>query len=101
MTRVARAAYFLPPLVCLIVFWRVPFTWFISDDFAWLSLPLQVHSLNDFWDAVFTPRAQGTVRVLSERLFFLVFSSLFGLHARFPTACGFSACGSPISLSRR
>ena len=81
MTRVARAAYFLPPLVCLIVFWRVPFTWFISDDFAWLSLPLQVHGLNDFWDAVFTPRAQGTVRVLSERLFFLVFSSLFGLHA--------------------
>jgi len=29
---------------------------------------------------LFAPKAQGTIRFLSERLFFLVFSSLFGLN---------------------
>jgi hypothetical protein len=31
--------------------------------------------------ALFEPQAQGTVRVLSERLYFLVLSSIFGMHA--------------------
>ena len=82
MTRVARAAYFLaPPLVCLILFWRILSTWFLNDDFAWLGVPLEVHRVSDLWNVLFTPRAQGTVRFLSDRLFFLVFSSLFGFHA--------------------
>lgn len=77
-----RAAYFLPaPLLCLIVFWRVPLTWFSNDDFAWLGLPLEVHGARSLLEILFTPKAQGTVRVFSERLFFLTFSSLFGLHA--------------------
>ena len=80
--RVAYVAYFLAaPLICLAVFWRVPFTWFMSDDFAWLGLPLQVHRVQDLGRVFFHPQAQGTVRVLSERLFFLTFSSLFGLNA--------------------
>ena len=41
---------------------------------------LQVHSWNDLWKALFTPQAQGTVRIWSERLFFIVFKSLFGIH---------------------
>jgi len=77
-----RAAYFLAaPLLCLIVFWRVPLTWFANDDFAWLGLPLEVHGPGSLLYILFTPKAQGTVRVFSERLFFLTFSSLFGLHA--------------------
>lgn len=77
-----RAAYFLAaPLLCLIVFWRVPLTWFANDDFAWLGLPLEVHGMGSLIDILFTPKAQGTVRVFSERLFFLTFSELFGLHA--------------------
>lgn len=82
MIRFRRAAYFLAPvLICLIVYWRAPRMWFLNDDFAWLGLPLEVHSARDLLDVLFNTRAQGTVRVLSERLFFLVFSSLFGLHA--------------------
>jgi hypothetical protein len=77
-----RAAYFLAaPLLCLIVFWRVPLTWFANDDFAWLGIPLEVHGFRSLLEVLFTPKAQGTVRVFSERLFFLTFASLFGLHA--------------------
>jgi hypothetical protein len=80
--QIRRAAYFLAaPMVCLIVFWRVPYIWFVNDDFAWLSLPSQVHGVRDLVDALFSPRAQGTIRFLSERLFFLVIGGLFGLHA--------------------
>lgn len=77
-----RAAYFLAaPVLCLMVFWRVPLTWFANDDFAWLGLPLEVHGAGSLLNILFTPKAQGTIRVFSERLFFLTFSSLFGLHA--------------------
>ena len=80
--RIRSAAYFLAaPLVCLIVFRRVPQIWFVNDDFAWLSLPSQIHGARDLLDALFSPQAQGTVRFLSERLFFLVNAGLFGPHA--------------------
>ncbi|HUA87420.1 MAG TPA: hypothetical protein VMB85_26375, partial [Bryobacteraceae bacterium] len=82
MTRAARAAYFaIAPCVCLALFWRVLITWFLGDDFAWLGKPLEVQSWGDLPHALFAPEAQGTVRVLSERAFFLVFTPLFGLHA--------------------
>jgi hypothetical protein len=44
-------------------------------------LPSQVHSAHDLLYVLFAPKAQGTVRFLSERAFFLTFSSLFGFHA--------------------
>ncbi len=68
-------------LFCLWVNWYALKTWFTSDDFAWLGLRLQVHSFRDLLWALFAPLAQGTVRTLSERLYFMVFSSLFGLNA--------------------
>lgn len=81
MKRWERAAYLLTPvLVCLVVFWRVPITWFLNDDFAWLGLRLEINQPADLWHVLFGPKAQGTVRFLSERLFFLSFSSLFGFH---------------------
>jgi len=74
--------YFLiPGFVCLAVFWRAPFVWFRTDDFAWLGLPLEVHGFRSLMRVLFLPEAQGTVRVLSERVFFLVFSWIFGVHA--------------------
>ena len=68
-------------LFCLWVNWYALRTWFTSDDFAWLGLRLHVHSFQDLLWALFAPLAQGTVRTLSERLYFMVFSSLFGLNA--------------------
>lgn len=72
------ACYLAPPLICLAVFWRVPFLWFRTDDFAWLTLHQRVHDLASLGRALFHPEAQGTVRVLSDRLYFLILSSLFG-----------------------
>ena len=63
------------------LYWRVPSLWFVNDDFAWLGLPLELRRGFSLTHVLFTPYAQGTVRVLSDRLFFLVFSELFGLHA--------------------
>ncbi len=82
MTRTARIAWFATaPLVCLMVFWRAPLTWFQDDDFAWLALPLRAQAPGGLMYALFHPAAQGTIRVLSERVFFLTFSWMFGLNA--------------------
>ena len=75
------AAFLLPPLICLIVFWDVLFTWFLNDDFAWLGLRLELRGVSDLPRLLFEPQAQGTVRFLSERLFFLIGTFLFGVHA--------------------
>jgi hypothetical protein len=80
MTRAGRAAYWIAPcLFCLIVY-RLAFRiWFQYDDFAWLGLRLQIHNFGDFWRALFLPQAQGTVRFLSDRLFFVVLTAIFGI----------------------
>ena len=76
-----RAFYWAaPPLVCLWVYWLGLKTWFHQDDFAWLQLRLEVHSLSDFWRALLAPMAQGTIRPFSERLFFMGFSAAFGVN---------------------
>ena len=76
-----RAAWIGAPLVCLLIFWRAPLTWFLQDDFAWLNLLPGVRGLQDLWSALFKPAPHGTLRVISERAFFLIFHALFGLHA--------------------
>jgi hypothetical protein len=82
MTRAQRAAFWLtPPLLCLALHWRGLFTWFNADDFAWLGLDLEVHRLHDLLSALFRPEAQGTLRPLSERAFFMAGYALFGLDA--------------------
>jgi hypothetical protein len=68
-------------LFCLTVHWIALRIWFFQDDFVWLGLHLEVYSLRSLAAALFDPRAQGTVRALSERLFFLVFAWIFGLHS--------------------
>src|SRR5579859_3678157 len=76
------AAYWLaPPLLCLAIYGRGLLAWFQADDFAWLALRMQVHDWRTLIHALFVPMAQGTIRPFSERGFFLVFESLFGVHA--------------------
>lgn len=62
----------------VIVYWPVWDVWFRADDFAWLGLRHPVRDAPTLMKALFQPMAQGTVRFLSERAFFLVFSSIFG-----------------------
>jgi hypothetical protein len=68
-------------LFCVVVHWLALKIWFFGDDFAWLGLRLELHTPRDLIHLLFSPQAEGTVRTLSERLFFLVFSSIFGLES--------------------
>jgi len=68
--------WLLPPAVCLALFWRGLTAWFRTDDFSWL----QFHRSN-WLTALFSPEALGTIRPLSERLFFVGGWRIFGLHA--------------------
>jgi hypothetical protein len=68
-------------MLCLAIYWFGLRAWFQQDDFAWLRLDSQLRETGDLWGLLFTPMAQGTVRPLSERAFFLVFYRLFGLDA--------------------
>jgi hypothetical protein len=68
-------------LFCLAIHWLDFKAWFYGDDFAWLGLRLELHTPRDLFPILFRPEAQGTVRTLSERLFFLIFYSIFGLHS--------------------
>lgn len=82
-SRTRRIAFYaIPMLFCLAVHWIAIKTWFQADDFAWLGLPLEIHpTLHDWVSVLFEPRAQGTIRILSERVYFLIFTSIFGLNA--------------------
>ena len=74
----AGAAFLLPALLLCIAYWPVWDVWFRADDFAWLGLRLPIKDAPSLLRALFQPMAQGTVRFLSERAFFLAFSTLFG-----------------------
>jgi hypothetical protein len=68
-------------LFCLAIHWRGFTAWFRADDFAWMGLTLGVHNFPDLLKALFSPMAEGTIRPLSERAFFMAGYALFGLHA--------------------
>jgi len=83
MTRAARWLYWLTPMLfCVVLYWLGLMSWFSEDDFAWLNLRNHVTDFHTFLWAMFAPLAQGTIRPLSERGFFMTFTYLFGLHAR-------------------
>ena len=71
----SAAAWLAPPAVLLAVFHDGLWTWFHTDDFSLMWLVTL--SGEEFWGRLLEPRAQGTYRPLSERLFF------YGLHAGF------------------
>jgi hypothetical protein len=85
---ILAAAYWLvPPLLCFVLYWYGLLVWFQADDFAWLALRLDVHDAQSLLHVLFAPMAQGSIRPLSERAFFVVFESLFG-----PNALPFRIC---------
>ena len=68
-----------PAILSLLLYYRGLWCWFQGDDFSLLFLvSLPDH---EFWPALWQPRAQGTWRPLSERLFFYYFYHWFGLDA--------------------
>jgi hypothetical protein len=82
VTRASRALYWLAPIAfCIAIYWVGLRIWFWQDDFAWLNLRNHVTGFRSFLWALFAPLAQGTIRPLSERGFFMVFSHFFGLRA--------------------
>jgi hypothetical protein len=81
-SRAANAAWWLAPsLLCLALYWRGFTAWFRGDDLAWLGTGLYIQNFRDFLVALFGPQAQGTIRPLSERAFFMAGFELFGLDA--------------------
>ncbi len=78
--RAVKAAFWLLPVLALFWLYRDGLsTWFFLDDFAWLSLAHLVQVRHDLLYELFTPMAQGTIRPWSERAFFIVLRTLFGL----------------------
>lgn len=72
-------AWLIPPAVCLAVYWVGLWCWFYKDDFSLLFLVRLPPE--EFWPDMLEPRAQGTFRPLSERLFFYLFHYWFGFDA--------------------
>lgn len=82
LRRVTSGALWVLPIAFLLYFNKEGLRCELQqDDFAWLGLRLEVHSFSDLMRVLFEPRAQGTVRTISERIFFLVYSTLFGTWA--------------------
>jgi len=79
---VARAFWWLLPVAFLVLFYRDGLsTWFVADDFAWLSLLHLARARHDLLHELFAPMAQGTIRPWSERGFFMLLESVFGFDA--------------------
>ncbi len=72
-------AWLVAPAICLGAYWVGLWCWFHTDDFSLLFLVRLPPE--EFWPSMLEPRAQGTFRPLSERLFFYLFQGWFGLDA--------------------
>lgn len=57
-------------------------TWFQQDDFAWLQMRRTLQTPADWVWGMVTPLAQGTIRPISERLFFVWGTEFFFLDPR-------------------
>ncbi|BDC52561.1 hypothetical protein F183_A48760 [Bryobacterales bacterium F-183] len=78
MTRGFWLAWLAAVAVCFGVYWQAFDVWFLMDDFAWLGLKQEIDAGGGL-AVLFEPRAQGTVRLFSERLYFFGLSSIFGI----------------------
>jgi hypothetical protein len=99
LRRLLRWAVLVIPIVFL--FWLYSDglrTWFVADDFAWLGLISNVHNLHDLLSKLFSPAAQGTIRPWSERGFFLLLESLFGLDSLPFHVCVFITMAADVAL---
>jgi hypothetical protein len=81
LARARELAYWAAaPLLALLLYWPGLISWFQKDDFAWLGLYGMLHGWRDLGRVLFQPFAQGTVRTLSERVFFTLFRALFDMN---------------------
>ena len=71
--------WLVAPALVLLLYHRGLQCWFHRDDFS--ALLVAALPPDEFWRNLFEPRAQGTFRPLSERLFFYSFFHWFGLDA--------------------
>jgi hypothetical protein len=71
----------LPILLLLALYWPGVTTWFYQDDFGWLNLRHDVHSVRDLGAALFAPKAHGNMRPLGENAYWLGLSAIFGAEA--------------------
>lgn len=79
-SRTANLLFWAAPVIFL--FWLFQdglSCWFINDDFAWLGLIRQIDRPGGLLRTLFEPAAQGTIRPWSERGFFILFETLFGM----------------------
>lgn len=80
LQRLGVVLYWVFPAVPFLwLYHRGLWCWFFGDDFSLLLLA--AFPDKEFWEAFFQPRAQGTFRPLSERLFFYFFYGWFGFDA--------------------
>lgn len=71
----------LPPVLLLAFYWPALTGWFFQDDFGWLRLRQDVHSVSDLPAALFAPKAHGNMRPLGENAYWLVLGKTFGVNA--------------------
>jgi hypothetical protein len=99
LDRMRRLLWWLLPIAFL--FWLYSDglkVWFFGDDFAWLGLLREVHESRSLLNALFAPEAQGTIRPWSDRGFFLLFESLFGLDSLPFRICVFLTMAANLTL---
>jgi hypothetical protein len=71
----------LPAILLLALYWPAVTAWFFQDDFGWLNLHHDVHSLPDLARVLFAPKAHGNMRPLGENAYWLVLPAIFGAEA--------------------
>ena len=71
----------IPVILCAAIYWHGLHCWFLQDDFAWLGLADEWNTFPELIGTLFKPMAQGTIRPISERAFYIVFRNLFDLNA--------------------
>ena len=81
MRRLSPLAFLIPLLYCLAIYWHGLFCWFQQDDFAWLGLVDEWHTFPQLLNILFKPMAQGTIRPISERAYFMLLREWFDLNA--------------------
>ncbi len=75
------ATRFLPLVVCLALFHRGLFSWFVQDDFGSLLLAIGTRTWADAFHWLTQPLAQGVLRPLPDAYFYIVLYKLAGLNA--------------------
>jgi hypothetical protein len=68
-------------LLLLVLYWPGLTTWFYQDDFGWLNLRHDVHSVHDLAAALLAPKAHGNMRPLGENAYWLGLSAIFGVES--------------------